>query len=86
MKSITLEMCVCPRCVMNGAMELMDGILSIRKMKNVKNKLDLKISTTPNLSSGDHHGPAVVLNGECLENVRENELMSKILNLILTEE
>lgn len=87
MKNITVELCVCPKCVMHGAMDLLENINSIKKMKSLRNKYSMKITTAPCLDGCQHDGnrPVVSLNGEILENEKENEVMSRILNVILAE-
>lgn len=83
MQKLTVQVCVCPECVMNGAMDIMEAIESLKKLK-VQLSLNASVNIVPcaNLG-GEHHGsksPIVVVNNETIENANAETVMSKVLN------
>ncbi len=82
MQKLTVQVCVCPECVMNGAMDIMEAIESLNKLK-VQLSLHASVNIIPRAHLGEEdHGsksPLVIVNNELIENANAETVMSKIL-------
>lgn len=86
MKSIEVKVCVCTHCVMNGAMEIVESIESLQKLKSqLRFHTTVKINATENLCQKNGHGfssPLVMINEEVIERATSEMIASKIISMI----
>lgn len=86
MRSIEVKVCVCTHCVMNGAMDIIDSIESLQKLKSqLRFNASVKIIANECLCEKDGHGarsPLVCINGEFLEKASSENIAAKIIALI----
>ncbi len=84
MKKLTVTVCVCTECVMNGAIDLIESIESLNKLK-VQLRLNTQIDVQTSKCIGEpKHGdksPMVEINGEYIENANAETVMAKIIAL-----
>lgn len=84
MKKITVEVCVCTQCVLNGAMHIIESIESLKKLKvQLRMNSQINIVPAPSLVEGKHSdiSPIVRINGEILEKADSETVMAKIISL-----
>lgn len=86
MKSIEVKVCVCTHCVMNGAMEIVESIESLQKLKSqLRFHTNVKISAAESLCQKDGHGsasPLVIINNEVIERATSEMIAAKIISMI----
>jgi len=83
-KKIKVEICVCTQCVMNGAMDIIESIEGMQKLKTqIKMNTQIEIATNKHIGEGKHSdkSPIVKVNGEIIENADSQIVMSKILKM-----
>ncbi|MCI8622723.1 MAG: hypothetical protein HFG26_03580 [Provencibacterium sp.] len=83
MKKITVEVCACTQCVLNGAMHIIESIESLKKLKvQLRMNAQVNIVTTPSLVEGKHSeiSPVVRINGEMLEKADSETVMARIIS------
>ena len=84
MKKVTVEVCVCTQCVLNGAMHIIESIESLKKLKvQLRLRTQVNIVTSPSLMDGKHpdSAPVVRINGELFERADSETVMEKVLSL-----
>lgn len=84
MKKISVEVCVCTQCVLNGAMHIIESIESLKKLKvQLRMNAQVAIVTSPSLVQGKHPdiSPVVKINGELIEKASSETVMEKIIVL-----
>lgn len=89
MENLNVEVCVCTKCVMNGAMDIMESIDELKEMYGDlqgKYNTDIKINVTPvkYLGKANHgdHSPIVSINGEIIEEANNQTVMAEIIDRI----
>ena len=84
MKRLIVEVCVCPECVMMGAMDIIEAIVSLKKLKT-QLRLNTQVQVITKSCIGDpKHGsdsPVVVINGDRLVCANSQTVMEKIISL-----
>ena len=84
MKKLNVEVCVCTECVMKGAMDLIESIESLKKLK-VQLRFNTQIQIEMNKCLGEaKHGlqsPLVKINDELVEKADSETVMAKIIAL-----
>lgn len=83
MKKITVEVCACTQCVLNGAMHIIESIESLKKLKvQLRMNAQISIVPTPSLVEGKHSdiSPVVRINGEIIEKASSETVMAKIIS------
>lgn len=86
MRSIEVKVCVCTQCIMNGAMDIVDSIESLQKLKSqLRFNANVKINAKESLCEKEGHGvssPLVSVNGEMLARATSETVTAKIIGLI----
>ncbi|MFZ2537631.1 MAG: hypothetical protein WAX04_01865 [Oscillospiraceae bacterium] len=86
MKSLEVKVCVCTHCVMNGAMDIVESIEGLQKLKcQLRFNTAVKISANECLCDKVEHGersPLVCVNGEYLYNATSETVTAKIISII----
>lgn len=85
MKSLEVKVCVCTHCVLNGAMDIVEAIESLQKLKNqLRFNTSVKIVATESLCSCSkgENSPLVYINGEALERATSETVTAKIISMI----
>ncbi len=83
MKKVKVKVCVCTECVMNGAMDIIESIEGLKKLKvQLRLNSQFQVETDNCLTGEKHHGrsPLVMVEGELLEKCTSETVMSKILS------
>lgn len=84
MKKLIVEVCVCTQCVMNGAMDIIESIESLKKLRvQLQLNAQIEIVTTTTLGNGTtaHSAPVVAINGEIIEHADSETIMSRIVEM-----
>lgn len=84
MKRVGITVCVCPDCVLNGAMDIVEAVESLSKLKlQLRLNTQVEISMDSHLDGGNHsdRAPVVMVNNELFESTNSENVMSKILSL-----
>lgn len=85
MKSLEVKVCVCTHCIMDGAMDIVESIESLQKLKSqLRFNTSVKISANECLcerGSGDR-SVLVLINGEALEKATSETVTAKIISII----
>ena len=88
MKKLVVEVCVCTECVMKGAMDIIESIESLKKLK-VQLRFNTQIQIVMSKCLGEaKHGafsPLVKINGELLERANSETVMAKIIGMAQKE-
>lgn len=86
MRSIEVKVCVCTHCIMNGAMDIIDSIESLQKLKSqLRFNASVKIIANECIcEKGEHgaHSPLVSINGELIKKATSENIAAKIISLI----
>ncbi|MEG0691794.1 MAG: hypothetical protein RR444_01805 [Oscillospiraceae bacterium] len=86
MKSLEVKVCVCTHCVMNGAMDIVESIESLQKLKTqLRFNTAVKVLANECLCDKMEHGdcsPLVYVNGEVLANATSETVTAKIISII----
>ena len=88
MKKLTVTVCVCTECVMNGAIDLIESIESLNKLKvQLRLQTQIEVNTSKCIGEPRHgdHSPVVEINGEKIENANAETVMAKIIALSAKE-
>ncbi len=82
MKRLEVKVCVCTQCVMNGAMDIVESVESLQKLKaQLRFNAAIKVTADECLchkEEGDC-SPLVIVNGERIEKATSEMVMSKII-------
>ena len=80
MKKIDVFVCVCAECMLSGAMDLICGIESLKKVPKAS-PFTVKIIPTTPLDCHDHSAcaPVIKVEDEVMENATTQNVMAKIL-------
>ncbi|MDD2955195.1 MAG: hypothetical protein PHD67_02640 [Oscillospiraceae bacterium] len=81
MKRLSVEICVCTKCVMNGAMDIIEAVEGLKKLKTqlrLNSQVDI---VTRSFCSGADVCPLVCVNGERMEHSNSETVMAKIISL-----
>ena len=83
MKKIVVEVCCCTHCVMTGAMDIIDSIESLKKLRNqLRINANVDIVTDKKLEecTGQRKCcPCVKINNEALYNANSETVMAKVM-------
>lgn len=84
MKVLHVDVCTCAECVMNGCMDIVDAIESLKKLKSdVKIKTQIIVSTKPCVGDALHYdkSPIVSVGKKIIEHANAQTVMSQIMEL-----
>ena len=88
MKKLTVEVCVCTRCVMNGAMDLIEAVESLKKLKG-QLRLNTQVQIVPVSCIGDckhaETAPVARVDGEIINSADSETIMSRIVEATTKE-
>ena len=86
MKSLEVKVCVCTHCVMKGAMDIVESIESLQKLKTqLRFNTAVKVRANECLCEKAGHGeysPLVHVKGESLTNATSETVTAKIISII----
>lgn len=86
MKSLEVNVCVCTHCVMNGAMDIVESIESLQKLKSqLRFNTAVKVTANECLCDKTQHGdssPLVRVNEEFLTKATSETVTAKIISII----
>ncbi|MCI8407255.1 MAG: hypothetical protein HFE43_09755 [Oscillospiraceae bacterium] len=86
MKRLEVRVCVCTQCVMNGAMDIVEAVESLQKLKNqLRFNASVKVSANERICDKDADAsvsPLVIVNGERLEGATCDQVMSRIISSV----
>ena len=84
MKRLHVQVCACNKCIMMGAMEIMDSIESLKKLKvqlRLQTQIDVAMDKKICGCLSDDASPVVVINEEVIERATPEIVMEKIVKL-----
>lgn len=84
MKKLVVEVCVCTECVMKGAMDIIESIESLKKLKvQLRMNTQIQVEMSKCLGEARHgeHSPRVRIGGEMMEHADSETAMARIINL-----
>lgn len=88
MKRVKVQICACNKCIMMGAMDIMENIESLKKLKNqlrmqqrTQAQVDLTMDKKICGELGDDVAPVVMINDEVITKASPEIVMEKILKL-----
>lgn len=84
MKKLIVEVCVCTECVMKGAMDIVESIESLKKLKvQLRFNTQIQIEMRKCLGEAKHgmDSPLVRINGDLLQKASSETVMAKIIGL-----
>lgn len=88
MKRLEVKVCVCTQCVMNGAMDIVEAVESLQKLKTqLRFGSSIKVEANECLcdkADGDV-SPLIFVNGERLEKATSEIVMSRVIALASKE-
>jgi len=83
---ITVEVCVCTECIINGAMNIIDSVEGLRELEGELGAYDgmVDVNAGPCLYDKSHTGnaPVAIVNGEVLLKASQETVMAKIMELL----
>ena len=86
MKSLEVKVCVCTHCIMKGAMDIVESIESLQKLKSqLRFNTAVKVYANECLCEKSGHGehsPRVYVKGECLADATSETVTAKIISII----
>ena len=89
MKRLEVKVCMCTHCIMNGAMDIVESVESLQKLKTqLRFGASIKVNAGESLCEGAEKGtvsPLVYLNDERVERATSEMVMSKIIAMISKE-
>ena len=88
MKRLEVKVCVCAQCVMNGAMDIVESVESLKMLKNqLRFNASIKVSANECLCDKSHKdtSPLVIINDERMEKATSEMVMSKIISIVTKE-
>ena len=75
MKSIRVVVCVCTQCIMNGAMDIIESVESLKKLKyEMRHGVKIQVETQV--------CPVVFVDGQQIEKATNEEVMTRILSIV----
>jgi len=87
MNNLNIEICVGTKCVMNGAMDIMQSIENLKEISSelseqYNSDIEINITTVKCLEGAKHHcsSPWVSINGEIFENTNSETIMAEIID------
>ena len=96
MKKIQVEVCVCTACVMNGSIDIMDSVESLRDLRQQMNdglepvqpRAEIEVTTNKCLGDKPHQedSPMVANNGKVFPKADAESVMSSIIDCIKSED
>ncbi len=88
MKQLTVDICVCPQCVLEGAMSIMDSVDSLNQLEEQLNGVELLVQTHKHLGEGSHgeSAPVVRIGEEYLEKATCENVMARVMALVSAAE
>lgn len=84
MKKLTVEVCVCTSCMLEGAMHIAEAAESLKKLRtHLRMTLQPDIVLSSGIEKNRHpeQAPLVRINGELMKCAHSEEVMEKILEL-----
>ena len=84
MKRLQVRVCACNKCIMMGAMEIMENIESLKKLKvqlRLQTQIDLIMDKKICGDLSDDAAPVVIINDEVIEQATPEIVMEKIVKL-----
>lgn len=89
MKRIEVKVCMCTHCIMNGAMDIVESVESLQKLKTqLRFGASVKVNAKESLCEGEKKGivsPLVYINEERVEKATSEMVMSKVIALSAKE-
>lgn len=85
MKRLEVKVCACTQCIMNGAMDIVESIESLQKLKNqLRFNASIKVIANESLCHKNESdiSPLVILNGERIERATSEIVTAKIISII----
>lgn len=85
MQKLDVKVCVCTQCVMNGAMDIVESIEGLQKLKaQLRFNMTIKVSANESLcEKGETDAaPLVTINSERMEKATSETVTAKIISLI----
>lgn len=86
MKKLEVKVCACTQCIMNGAMDIVESIESLQKLKNqMRFNTSVKVIANECLcdkSAAEDQSIVVEINGERYEKATPEGIASKIISII----
>lgn len=95
MKKVEVKVCVCTACVMNGSVEIMESVESLRHLREqmedgdmIQGKRELIVTTDKCLGEVSHEAdsPMVEVNGKVFTKADSESVMSYIIDCFKEEE
>lgn len=95
MKKVEVKVCVCTACVMNGSVEIMESVESLRHLREqmedgdmIQGKRELIVTTDKYLGGVSHEAdsPMVEVNGKVFTRADSESVMSYIIDCFKEEE
>lgn len=84
MKKLNVEICACNRCIMMGAMDILESVESLKKLKvqlRLNAQVDLVMEKRICKDLGEEVSPVVSVNGEYMTNANPQSVMEQIIKL-----
>lgn len=90
MKKVPVEICVCTACVMNGSVEIMEAVESLRDLREemsegypTERRGQIELSTNKCLGNHPHpeNSPVVSINGTIFEKADAESVMASIVEI-----
>ena len=85
MKRLEVKVCMCAQCVMNGAMDIVEAVESLKQLKSqLRLGASIRVSADECLCDRDQAdvSPLVLVNGERLEKATSEQVMSRVISLV----
>lgn len=76
-----VRVCVCPGCVMAGAIDIISSVKSLKKIETPSSSVQLSTVTCQRAGEHDLNSPVVYINNEMMENATTQTVMAKILTI-----
>lgn len=84
MKKLIVEVCACNRCIMMGAMDIIDNVESLKKLKTqlrLNTQVEIIMERRICKDLGDDVSPVVLINGEIMLRATPQSVMEQIIKL-----
>ncbi|WP_324824435.1 hypothetical protein [Sinanaerobacter sp. ZZT-01] len=84
-EDIKVEICVCTECVMRGAMDLVESVESLKKLKRYfgfEGNINVEMSKCLGHKEDGHHSLVAAINGKVMENADSESVMEKVIGMI----
>ena len=86
MENLNIEICVGTKCIMNGAMDIIQSIENLKEIsgelsEEYNTNIEINITTVKCLEEGNHdcNSPRVSINGEIFNNTNSETIMARII-------